>query len=466
MDQAFKAADAPSLAERFQQGKALRKQVSRSSHAVWKPAEGRPDPISVLQASNSSRLPQLVPIRYSRMLLSPFAFLRGSALIMAGDLATTPSTGLNVQLCGDAHLSNFGIYATPERHLVFDINDFDETLPGPWEWDVKRLAASIVVAGQALGQARAAVRRAVIRCVQTYRERMWTYAYMRPLDLWYAQISVAQTLRQMHPIVRRSLSRELDKARQRTAIQAFPKLAEQMHGQCIIKDEPPFTRRIVNPGLVSDLKEVMQAYAATLPEDRRQLLREYRLVDFALKVVGVGSVGTRCYIALLLGEDSTDPLFLQIKEAQASVLEAYLKRSRYDNHAQRVVCGQQLIQGASDIFLGWTSSSSHNFYVRQLRDMSRSPHLEHMSTADFISYTSLCGWALARAHARSGDAARISGYLGKNDVFDQAIAIFARKYAIQVERDHAALVKAVSAGRVAVSVNEEAPSTSSDSSLL
>lgn len=456
MSQAFKAQDAPSLAVRLKEGRTLRKQVPRSSHAQWKPADGRPDPVSVLEESNRSRLAQLVPIRYSRMLLSPFAFLRGSALIMAFDLATTPATGIHVQLCGDAHLSNFGTYATPERLQVFDVNDFDETLPGPWEWDIKRLAASIVVAGRTLGFSQAIVKRAVVRSVQSYRERMWTYAFMRPLDAWYAQINVEQTLRQMHPMERRSMQRELDKARQRTSIQVFPKLAEQMHGHYTIKDEPPFTMRLVETEMVSQLKEVMQTYVASLPDDRRLLLSRYRLVDFALKVVGVGSVGTRCYIALLLGDDGTDPLFLQLKEAQASVLELYLEQSSYGNHAQRVVCGQQLIQGASDIFLGWTSSPSHDFYVRQLRDMSRSPHLEHMKVGDFITYVSLCGWALARAHARSGDAAQISGYMGKNDVFDQAIATFALLYAAQVARDHAALASAAGAGRIAVSANGEA----------
>ncbi|GCE24489.1 hypothetical protein KDK_82890 [Dictyobacter kobayashii] len=375
---------------------------------------------------------------------------------MALDLATTPSTGIHVQLCGDAHLANFGTYATPERLQVFDVNDFDETLPGPWEWDIKRLAASIVLAGHSLSFSQAIVKQAVVRCVQSYRERMWTYAFMPPLDAWYSQINVEQMLRQMHPTERRSMRRELNKARQRTAIQVFPKLAEQVHGHFTIKDEPPFTMHLTDREIVGELKEVMQTYMASLPDDRQLLLSRYHLVDFALKVVGVGSVGTRCYIALLVGEDGTDPLFLQMKEAQTSVLEPYLERSRYSNHAQRVVCGQQLIQGASDIFLGWTSSPTRDYYVRQLRDMSGSPHLEHMKVGDFITYVSLCGWALARAHARSGDPALISGYLGKNDVFDQALVTFALSYAVQVERDHAALATAAEAGRIAVSANGEA----------
>lgn len=453
MSSAFKAKDALSLEARLAEGKALRQRVSRISHAEWQPAPGRPDPVSVLEQSNSSRLAYLVPIRYSRMLLSPFAFLRGSAVIMAQDLATTPRTGLQAQLCGDAHISNFGTYATPERYQVFDANDFDETLPGPWEWDIKRLATSVVVAAQSLGFSEDVIRRATMRSVQAYREHMWKYAFMHPLDMWYTQINVEQTLRQMHSTVRVYMNRELDKSRQQTSAHIFPKLTEEIQGQYCIKDDPPFTMRLTDPEEVHQLEEVMQTYVTSLPDDRRLLLSRYRPVDFALKVVGVGSVGTQCYIVLLLGEDGTDPLFLQIKEAQASALEPYLEASRYSNHAQRVIDGQQLIQGASDIFLGWTNDASHSFYVRQLRNRSSSPNIEHMKTADFITYVSLCGWALARAHARSGDPARICGYLGKKDVFDQAVTAFALLYAKQVERDHASLVEAAKLGRIPVETN-------------
>ena len=453
MSSTFRAKDALSLEARLAEGKALRQRVSRMSHAEWQPTPGRPDPVSVLEQSSSSRLVNLVPIRYSRMLLSPFAFLRGSALLMAQDLATTPRTGLQVQLCGDAHLSNFGTYATPERLQVFDVNDFDETLPGPWEWDVKRLATSVVVAAQSLGFSADVIRRATMQSVQAYREHMWRYAFMRPLDMWYTQINVEQTLRQMHPTVRVYMNRELDKSRQQTSTHIFPKLTQEIHGRYYIKNDPPFTLRLTDPNEVNQLEEVMQTYVTSLSDDRRILLSRYRLVDFALKVVGVGSVGMRCYIALLLGEDGADPLFLQMKEAQASVLESYLEASRYSNHAQRVIAGQQLIQGASDIFLGWASSETRTFYVRQLRDRSRSPNIEHMKTADFITYVSLCGWALARAHARSGDPAHICGYLGKKDVFDQAVTAFALLYAKQVECDHASLVEAAKIGRIPLETN-------------
>ncbi|GCE28299.1 hypothetical protein KDA_37830 [Dictyobacter alpinus] len=456
MSVVFKAKDAPSLEERLAEGKALRQRVPRTSHAEWKPAPERPDPVVVLEQSNSSRLESLIPIQYSRMLLSPFAFLRGSALIMALDLSTTPYTGIQVQLCGDAHLSNFGTYATPERRQVFDVNDFDETLPGPWEWDIKRLATSVVVAGQSLGLSEEIVRHATLQSIQAYREHLWTYAFMHPLDMWYTQIRVEQTLKRMHPRAQTYMGKELSKARQRTSTQIFPKLTEEIRGHYCIKDEPPYTMRQTGKKVIHQLDEIMQNYTTSLADDRKILLSRYRLVDYALKVVGVGSVGTRCYIALLLGVDDTDPLFLQIKEAQASVLEPYLESSRYNNHAQRVVAGQQLIQGSSDIFLGWASSEARTFYVRQLRDMSSSPRIEHMQKGDFITYVGLCGWALARAHARSGDPAHICGYLGKNDVFDNAVTDFAFLYAKQVDSDHTALTKAAKAGRIPVEQNEDA----------
>lgn len=436
------------LAERRTAGKALRSQTPRSSHALWSPIRDRADPIQLLEASNQSRLADLIPIRYGRMLISPFAFLRGSAGIMAHDLAETPVTGLQVQLCGDAHLGNFGTYATPERHQVFDLNDFDETLPGPWEWDIKRLTASIVVAGRVKGFSEVQNVEAVHRCVQSYREHLWEFSAMRYLDLWYARVDAQSILLRRDAGDRRYLTQEAEKARRRTSVHIFPKLAQEVQGHYRIKDEPPLIHHLADEIVDRQMRQLLADYGTSLPEEREFLLRRYHQVDLAQKVVGVGSVGTRCYIVLLFGNDNTDPLFLQIKEAQASVLEAYLGKSSSPTPAQRVVAGQHLLQGASDIFLGWAHSDSRAFYVRQLRDMSLSPHIEHMRLSEFMAYVEICGWVLARAHARSGDAAQLSSYLGKNALFDQALATFAASYADQVEQDYAALVKAAQTGRI------------------
>ena len=438
------------LAARRAFGRSLREGVPRSSHAAWSPVSDRPDPISLLEEQDRSRLAQFVPLRYGRMSASPFGFLRGAAVVMASDLAATPVTGLEVQMCGDAHLGNFGVYATPERNQVFDVNDFDETLPGPWEWDVKRLAASIVVAGRTLGFTHKMNRRAVLGYVRTYRERMWEYGEMFHIDVWYARIDPERIRRFSRRSDRAYVEKELEKARRSSSQAVFPRLAQEVDGRYRIKDDPPAIEHLDDEELARQLGALVERYNASLQEERSVLLGRYRFVDVAHKVVGVGSVGTRCYVALLMGGEESDPLFLQVKQAQASVYEAHLGPSHYTNHAQRVVGGQYLMQAASDIFLGWTGLGSLDFYVRQLRDMKGSVNVAGFSESRFARYCELCGWALARAHARSGDPAQISGYLGSNTTFDRAIASFAEAYADQTERDHAALLGAARAGRVPV----------------
>src|SRR5216683_2020903 len=438
------------VADRRAAGKALRKKVARSSHAEWSPAADRPDPVSLSEEQNRTRFAHLVPIRYERMTTSPFAFLRGSSVVMAQDLAATPVSGIQVQLCGDAHLNNFGIYATPERNQVFDVNDFDETLPGPWEWDVKRLAASIVVAGRTMGFTREMNRQAVVGCGRSYRERMWKYGEMRHIDVWYDRIDPESIRRFVRRSDRSYVDKELEKARRSSSLVAFPRLIQEVEGRYRIKDDPPTIAHLDDEQLAQQLGVLVERYSESLQEDRNVLLRKYHLVDVAHKVVGVGSVGTRCYVALLMGSEEGDPLFLQVKQAQASVFEPHLGPSSYLNHAQRVVRGQYLMQAASDIFLGWTELGSIDFYIRQLRDMKLSVSIESLSQSRFVRYCELCGWALARAHARSGDPAQISGYLGSTDTFDRAIASFAEAYADQTERDHATLVSAAKAGRIPV----------------
>jgi uncharacterized protein (DUF2252 family) len=407
----------------------LRAKAPRTSHGEWAPASDRPDPISLLEESNRTRVPELVPIRYGRMSLSPFAFLRGSAVVMASDLAKTPVSGIKVQICGDAHLSNFGFFATPERNLVFDVNDFDETLPGPWEWDVKRLAASIVVAGRQNGY--------------TAQENQ--------------HIDFEQLMGMAKPKDQKILKKEEQKASRRTSEGVFPKLAEVVDGQFRIKDEPPLIVHLADKGDVikteeyeaTSIKNYLAAYIETLPDDRKVLINKYHFVDLARKVVGVGSVGTRCYVALFMaGGDGNDPLFLQVKEADTSTLEPFWGNSAYANHGERVVQGQRLMQAASDIFLGWTHGDVADLYVRQLRDMKVSADIASLTKKGFMQYTRLCGAALARAHARSGDPAMISGYLGSSDEVAQAIALFAEAYADQTERDHAALLTAIKQGRI------------------
>jgi uncharacterized protein (DUF2252 family) len=431
-------------------GKELRTKVSRSSHEEWKPAPDRPDPIALLEASNQGRIAELVPIRYGRMLASPFAFLRGAAGIMAADLSTTPNTGINVQACGDCHLSNFGGYGTPERNLVFDVNDFDETLPAPWEWDVKRLATSIIVAGRSLKFSDKTSRTAALAAVQSYREHLNEYAQMTALDVWYAHIGVESLLTfTSRAKEQKKLKVEVAKARALTPVLALHKLTETANGQIRLIDNPPL---VFHPApedpLAAEMMSVFHKYRHTLRDDSRLLLDRFHVVDVAMKIVGVGSLGTRCGVALLVTGDN-DPLFLQIKEAHASVLEPYAGKSSYENHAQRVVAGQHLMQAASDLFLGWTKGDSgHDFYLRQLRDMKTSVEIEDMSETDLRGYSHLCGWALARSHARSGDRFMISGYLGQNDTFDRAIANFAVAYADQNDRDYQQLLVSVESGQI------------------
>jgi uncharacterized protein (DUF2252 family) len=403
----------------------------------------------LLEESNQARLPELAPIRYGRMLETPFAFFRGAPIVMANDLARTPVTGLRVQACGDAHLLNFGAFASPERTLVFDLNDFDETLPGPWEWDVKRLAASVVVAGRVSGKDDPSSREAASAAVRTYRQTMAELAGKGVLDTWYARVDAATLIESAKGRTRRLAKQTLNRARRHTSVQALPKLTEVVGQERRIVDDPPLVTHVAEEGLRDRLVAIFLRYRASLSEDRQGLLERFRFVDFARKVVGVGSVGTGCYIVLLEGEGSDDPLFVQIKEAQASVLEAHVGRSTYRNHGKRVVVGQRSMQAASDIFLGWTSDGDRDYYVRQLRDMKGSVVLEVLDQADLLQYAGLCGGTLAQAHARTGDAAAIAGYLGGSDRFDGAVVAFAEAYAAQTERDHAALAAAVAAGRIA-----------------
>jgi uncharacterized protein (DUF2252 family) len=398
---------------------------------------------------------ELIPIRFGRMVRTPFTFYRGTALNMAADLAVTPATGLQVQACGDCHLMNFGGFATPERRVIFDINDMDETLPAPWEWDVKRLAASFVLACRNNGFSEAAARDAALACVRSYRERMAEYSKMSVLEVWYSSIDVKKVLESLtDEEARKRVQKRVAAAQERTVIEHdFPKLAVMAGEQARIQDHPPLIYHLHGKGreeLDERVKEAFAGYRESLQEDRRSLLDRYEAKDIAVKVVGVGSVGTYCAVLLLMAGER-DPLFLQVKEARASVLEPYAGKSRHANHGQRVVHGYRMIQSASDIFLGWTMGrNSRHFYIRQLRDMKLSPLVEVFTPSQMNDYAMLSGWTLARAHARSGEPAAISGYLGKSDVFDKAIAKFAAAYADQSERDHDVLRKEVQAGRVDV----------------
>jgi uncharacterized protein (DUF2252 family) len=442
--------------ERIAIGKSLRERLPRSSHAIWQPpADGR-DPIEIIEASNRGRLQELIPIRYGRMLRSPFTFLRGSAALMAYDLATTAKTDVIVQACGDCHLLNFGLFATPERNLVFDINDFDETLPAPWEWDIKRLVVSFVIAGRDSELSEQESKEAAIDCVRSYREHLREYSRLSPLEVWYARIGVEEVI-EMAPDekTRRFREQMVEKARERIIEHLYPKIVTQTGGRNRFVDQPPILYHVNEPDWETLVREGMEDYRQSLPEERRLLFDRYQLEDFALKVVGIGSVGTRCFIALFFSEDN-HPLILQVKEACPSVLEPYTAKSQYENQGQRVVTGQRLMQSSSDIFLGWTRGRRGNdFYLRQLRDMKFSLPIEGVSAGQLQRYAEFCGWTLARAHAKSGDAATISGYLGKGDQFDQAMGEFAIAYADQTERDHAALVEAVKTGRVEALVEED-----------
>ena len=454
-----------SVAERVARGKAARQEVPRAGHALFEPLSTRADPVELLERQATTRVPELVPIRYGRMLVSPFTFYRGAALIMANDLASTPRSGLTVQCCGDAHLSNFGVFASPERKLVFDVNDFDETLPGPWEWDLKRLAVSMLIAARSNGFESKEQERIVLDTVGQYRTAMAAFAGMKNLELWYSHLDVESVLQdyasQFKPKAVKRTDKQLAKARTKDSMTAFSKLCHDVDGKARIVDQSPLIVPIdqlaqgrERDEMFEGLRELLRDYPGTLEFDRRVLLEEFELMDFARKVVGVGSVGTRAYIALLIGRDGQDPLFLQMKEAEASVLEEFVGPSEFSNHGERVVVGQRLMQAASDIFLGWLHVDSgldgkpRDFYGRQLKDWKGSAEIEQMVPKGMATYGKLCGWTLARAHARSGDRIAIAAYLGNSDSFDRAIVEFSKAYADQNERDYQALAAAVKSGKI------------------
>jgi uncharacterized protein (DUF2252 family) len=455
--------------ERTAAGKKARKEIPRSSHAEWEPFADRPDPVELLEAQAVTRIPELVPIRYGRMSVSPFTFFRGAALLMSSDLAHTPRSGLNVQACGDAHLSNFGGFASPERELIFDLNDFDETLPGPWEWDLKRLAASVAVAGRARGFKAAERRDLLLGGVRRYRQAIGRFADMSNLEVWYSMLSrelLQGAMSGLKAAHRKEFKSRVEKASAKAttkdSMKAFNKLTTRVEGHLQIISDPPVIVRAVDL-LPADEARDMQAtmaqlfdeYKITLQDDRRRLLEGYRFVDLARKIVGVGSVGTRCWILLLEGLTAEqDPLFLQFKEAQPSVLEGFLGESEFENHGRRVVEGQRLMQSASDIMLGWLHTEKgfdgrpRDFYGRQLWDWKFSADVDTMTPRIMGPYVEMCAWTLARAHARSGDRLAIASYLGQSDVFDRAIADFAEAYADQSERDYEALLGAIKSGRI------------------
>jgi uncharacterized protein (DUF2252 family) len=453
-------------AERAAKGKAARAEVPRDSHAVFDPAPGRPEPIGLLEEQAATRVPELVPVRYGRMMVSPFTYYRGAALPMAADLATTPVSGLAVQACGDAHLSNFGVFGSAERRLVFDVNDFDETLPGPWEWDVKRLAASLEVAGRGNGFAGKERRAIVAATAASYRQAMRTFAGMTNLGVWYARADIDELRTQLEPQLntrqRKAVDQGMAKARTRDSMQEVARLTHLVDGRPRIIADPPLIvpvdqltpDELDQASLEAQVTDLLAKYRRTLETDRRILIDQFEFCDLARKVVGVGSVGTRCWIALMLGRDAADPLFLQVKEAEASVLSRYVGASKHSNQGQRVVAGQRLMQASSDIFLGWQRTPAgidgkpRDFYVRQLRDWKFSLDIESMVPRGMRLYGELCGWTLARAHARSGDRIAIAAYLGGADVFDKAISQFATAYADQNEKDHQSLVDAVASGRI------------------
>jgi uncharacterized protein (DUF2252 family) len=456
----------PTVAERVARGKAARQEVPRSSHASFSAGPARPDPVALLEGQAASRVPELVPIRYGRMLVSPFTFFRGAALIMASDLAGTARSGLQVQLCGDAHLMNFGAFGSPERRLVFDINDFDETAPGPFEWDVKRLAASFAIAGRDNGFSEKDRRRSLVTVAQSYRTSMATFAGMNNLDVWYSALDIdawlATTGKDVKAKARKRAEASAAKARTRDSHQAYNKLTRLVDGEPRIISDPPLIEPIAELFDAADqervrheIHEMFVRYRQTLQSDRRRLLEQFRIIDVARKVVGVGSVGTRAWIVLLLGRDGNDPLFLQAKEAQASVLASSVGATSRMSNGERVVNGQHLMQAASDIFLGWTSTTGldgveRDYYFRQLRDWKGSADVEAMNPSELATYAQICARALARAHARSGDRIAISAYLGNSDTFDDAIADFSELYADQNEADYRALLEAESTGRIAV----------------
>ena len=451
--------------ERTARGKAARAEVPRASHGVFEPPSNRADPVELLEQQAKTRVPELVPIRYGRMLVSPFTFYRGAARIMAHDLAATPRSGLTVQCCGDAHLSNFGVFASPDRRLVFDINDFDETHPGPWEWDVKRLAASMLIAARDNGYPVKDQQQIVLDTVAQYRTAMREFAGQTNLQVWYARLEIESLLQErsaeLEPRAVKQTEKALAKARSRDSMTAFSKLCQSSNGSVRIIDQSPLIVPIdalaldqSRAAILEELHGLIRVYRESLEFDRRSLLEQFNLVDFARKVVGVGSVGTRAWIALFLGRDNDDPLLLQIKEAESSVLEEFLGPSEFKNHGERVVTGQRLMQASSDIFLGWLhvpsglDGQARDFYARQLKDWKGSAEIDQMVAPGMTIYGRLCGWTLARAHARSGDRIAIASYLGKGDAFDRAILDFSQAYSEQNDRDYQALVDAVKSGRI------------------
>ena len=481
----------PSLAERQVEGRQASDRTPPSSHSGWQPAADRPDPVALIEEQDADREQDLVPVRHGRMAVSPFTFYRGGAKIMAADLKDTPVAGLGAQLCGDAHLSNFGLFASPERRLLFDLNDFDETLPGPFEYDVKRMAASFTIAARNNGFSKADARAATQASVTAYREAMAAFAQMPTMDVWYAHLdedelmgairsAVAETKKEVKEAkgakkgkkekkdeeqeklakrAEKTAGKTAAKAHTRDSLQALSKLCEQIDGQYQIVSQPPIivparalaaTYGLASEEVVPAIHEQFRAYRATLQADRRHLLERFEIVDAARKVVGVGSVGTRAFIVLLQGRDGTDPLFLQIKEATASVLEAHLPKSRFRQHGQRVVEGQRMMQAASDIYLGWTKGLDVNrhFYWRQLRDMKGSVEVETLRPQGLTFYARICGWTMARAHARSGNPVAMAAYLGASDAFDKSITDFSQRYADQNEKDYEEFIKAIRSGRL------------------
>jgi uncharacterized protein (DUF2252 family) len=450
-----------SPAERREDGRTRRKQVPRTEHAAWVPSANRVDPVTLVEADNEDRLPWLVPIRHGRMSPSAFTFYRGTAGIMAADLAGTPNTGLKAQLCGDAHLSNFGGYSSPDRRLVFDINDFDETLPGPWEWDVKRLAASFVLAAGHIGLSPGEQSRLARRSVAAYRTEMQGFAEAGVLETWYSRLEIDEIISRLPEDMRHRSEKRSRSARDRDSLQALTKLAVEVDGEYRIRSDPPVLVPLRELGdhlptidIDAAVRQVLAAYRKSLPPNRQVLFDRYRTVDVALKVVGVGSVGTRCWTVLFEGRDRDDPLFLQLKEPGRSALEGYLPASRYRNTGRRVVEGQQLMQASRDIFLGWTRGpEGRDYYVRQLRDGKVSVDTDRLSPEGMKVYAELCGGTLARAHARSGDAVAIAAYLGSGDTFDRAVAEFSEAYAEQAVSDHARFLQAIDDGALAAQLD-------------
>jgi len=438
-------------------GKALRTKVPLASLGEYAPYPKRKDPVAILEAQAKTRLQQLIPVRYARMLASPFAFLRGCAALMAQDLSPSPVTGLTVQVCGDMHVSNFGVFASAERNLTFAINDFDETIPGPWEWDLKRLAASSVVGGQFLGSDREWCESYSRSVVRSYRKHIREFAHMGYLATWYATIQEQDVLAGISPRLRAKWEKGLKKAKKGSHLQVLEKMTDLVDNKERIVESAPFVVRETKTEEGMPIREAMgtflQQYLASLPPSRKQLLERYQILDVARKVVGVGSVGTRCWVVFMRGVDEGDPLFLQFKEAEASVLSPYLKGPAFPNQGFRVVFGQRLIQGAPDILLGWGAINKIHFYIRQLRDMKGSYEFDPKtySRQGFLEYCRLCGWALALAHAKSGDAAMIGGYVGKSEALEDALTEFAFAYAEQNESDYAKLRKAADTHRITVS---------------